>query len=377
MIPPPSGVVAYGVPCVRARLHRVRAAHARAAGAAGHRRDATGSGADGQRIRLLPAARLPRMGRRRVGGFRRHRGRPARACAHRCRRRLPACIRRDRRPTRFRRPRGDARVRDARHHRQDGPRRRRGRQRHPGRHQEGQAPARAGRRLRAGAGADLRPGADPGGAGLQGRRGRDLVRGLARAGAHRARRGAARQDPRRDRRAAARRGRRQAAAAARRQPQMHQVLARRHLSARRGHLLPRRACAAPAQPGRRQRAAALRAGAGRAGEQVGRGAPDRDRGRGEAQAQDRGGDRRSLRARPARAGRADHAGAGRAAARGDSGDLCLPRRLGARAHGVDRPSQRRDPHRAVAGRLRRAALARLCAQSRGGEDPQQPRVSAA
>ena len=65
---------------------------------------------------------------------------------------------------------------------------------------------------------------------------------------------AARQDPRGDRRPAARRRRRPPAAAARRQPEMHQVLARRHLPARRGDLLPPRARAAPAQPVGRHRA---------------------------------------------------------------------------------------------------------------------------
>jgi hypothetical protein len=52
-------------------------------------------------------------------------------------------------------------------------------------------------------------------------------------------------------------------------------------------------------------------------------------------------------------------------------------RLGARPHRLDRPPQRRDPHRAVARRVRRAALACLRPQSRGGENPQLPRVPAA
>ena len=162
------------------------------------------------------------------------------------------------------------------------------------------------------------------------------------------------------------------AAAADRQPEMHEVLARRHLPARRGDLLPPRAGAASAQPGRPHRAAALRAGAGRAREQVGRGAGDRDR-----RQEDRGGDRRRLRAGAARRGVAHHAGARRAAERGNSGHLRIDRRMGV-GHTVS------TGHRNIAiriaqyaSRVRRAALARIRPRPGGGEDPQLPGLPAA
>jgi CRISPR-associated protein Csb2 len=54
----------------------------------------------------------------------------------------------------------------------------------------------------------------------------------------------------------------------------------------------------------------------------------------------------------ARPGVIDDPGARRAVARGDSGDLCLDRGMGSWPYDVDRPPQRRDPHRAIACRFR-------------------------
>ena len=105
-----------------------------------------------------------------------------------CGRRKTARAGGGRRKARFLRARRDARLRAARYRRKNGSHRGRGRHRHPDRHQEGQAPTRRRRSLGARAGPGLRPGADPRGRGLPGRRRRDLVRRLARAGAHRARR---------------------------------------------------------------------------------------------------------------------------------------------------------------------------------------------
>jgi CRISPR-associated protein Cas4 len=65
---------------------------------------------------------------------------------------------------------------------------------------------------------------------------------------------------------------------------------------------------------------------------------------------------------------------GRAHARGNPDHLRVDRRLGARPHGLDRPPQCRDPYRAVARGLRRAALARVRPQPGGGQNPQLPRV---
>ena len=154
---------------------------------------------------------------------------------------------------------------------------------------------------------------------------------------------------------------------------MHEVLARRHLPARRGELLPARARAAPAQSVGRHRAAALCAGARRARRQVRRGAGHRGRGREDA--------RWPL---------------------GDVSELVLhgPVALTTPALGAllreeipvtyassggwvlghtvsHRPQERASPHRAIPRRLRRAPVPRLCAQPGRGEDPQQRASSCA
>src|SRR6185312_3541487 len=57
------GLVAYVQFRVRAWFAATFPAFPRTAGATGHRRDAACPGADDQRVRVLPPARLPRMGR--------------------------------------------------------------------------------------------------------------------------------------------------------------------------------------------------------------------------------------------------------------------------------------------------------------------------
>ena len=104
--------------------------------------------------------------------------------------------------------------------------------------QEGQAAPRRRRRLRARARPALRPGHDPGGQWLQGRAGRPLVRGLARAGGDRPGRGAARPDPGGDHGPALQRGLGPPAAAAGGQPQVPALFAGRDLPARRDQSVP-------------------------------------------------------------------------------------------------------------------------------------------
>ena len=155
-------------------------------------------------------------------------------------------------------------------------------------------------------------------------------------------------------------------------PKCAQVLARRHLPARRGELLPARAGAAPAQSVGRYRVAALRAGARRAGV-----------------------------ANPARCWSSRERRQKTEVALGDVSELVLhgPVALTTPALGAllreEIPvtyassggwvlghtvstghQQRRHSHGAIPRRLRRAPMPRICAQPGRGEDPQHARVPA-
>ena len=241
-----------------------------------------------------------------------------------------------------------------------------------GRLQARQAPARRTRRLRSRAGAALRAGTPAARARLPVRRGRALLRGEPRTGAHRVRRRARRRHPAGGRGVTARRHRGRHPAAARGQSQVSALLAGRGLPPRRGP--PSQGGRGRAAPDRRalhRRAASIRAGPPGEGLQVGRD-PGRDGGGRRVGDSPAGGDlagRRHGQRLP------DHAHPARADVARDSRHLAQLRRLVLRPYHGQRAQERRAADGPVSGELRREDLRAVRPGTRGRQDPELPHAA--